>query len=346
MVYVYSSKLQRRLEFQESVVDALGFEDETPIKIRQDSCNLVVGTDCLGFEWIDIPLCRPRVCPFAMSNRRFLDSYGKSCPKWIPVACCCLLHLSGLDGLFLTRRPWHMRSYPGVWVPPGGHCEAKEPIQDTAFRELTEELGLHSYGKENVMNECTIKPLCAWEASYPSRLDTGIGKSTIFPKSHHMVIYYSVNWFRSSTSVLDSDDIHSYLPQFNLEVNEVCAAVWLPRPVLNKLSDDWKAFEKHFQNQSTISNSEYLYPELSTMPSTFQIDNDQTEVWYWGVNSLDWQSVPVNQLICGLTSSRNPTVSHNTRPESEVGNGPSPVTLGTLYAISHWLSSTSARSTV
>lgn len=64
-----------------------------------------------------------------MSNRRFLDSYGKSCPKWIPVACCCLLHLSGLDGLFLTRRPWHMRSYPGVWVPPGGHCEAKEPIQ-------------------------------------------------------------------------------------------------------------------------------------------------------------------------------------------------------------------------
>ncbi|VDP42828.1 unnamed protein product [Schistosoma margrebowiei] len=162
-------------------------------------------------------------------------------------------------------------------------------------------------------------------------------------KLHSFSKYCLLIFYRS---VLDSDDIHSYLPQFNLEVNEVCAAVWLPRPVLNKLSDDWKAFEKHFQNQSTISNSEYLYPELSTMPSTFQIDNDQTEVWYWGVNSLDWQSVPVNQLICGLTSSRNPTIPHNTRPESEVGNGPSHVTLGTLYAISHWLSSTNTISIV
>uniref|UniRef100_A0A5K4F8A1 Nucleoside diphosphate hydrolase, putative n=1 Tax=Schistosoma mansoni TaxID=6183 RepID=A0A5K4F8A1_SCHMA len=57
MVYVYSSKFQRRLEFQESIMDALGFEDETTIRIRQDSCDLVVGADCLGFECIDIPLC-------------------------------------------------------------------------------------------------------------------------------------------------------------------------------------------------------------------------------------------------------------------------------------------------
>ncbi|CAH8587548.1 unnamed protein product [Schistosoma turkestanicum] len=276
MVYVYSSSLQRRLEFEESIMDVLGLEDEATMKIRQDLCELVIDADGSEFKSTEIPLSRPRVCPFSISNRRFLDSKGTTCRRWIPVACSCLLHISGLDGLILTRRPWHMRSYPGVWVPPGGHCEAKEPIQDTAFRELIEELGLQ---ERNVVNECTIQPLCAWEASYPSHSDTAVGMSTISPKSHHLVIYYSVNWSHPSIPVLDSDEIHSYLPQLKLEVDEVCAAVWLPRPVLDKLSDDWKAFERHFQNQSTINSSEYVYPELSTMPSTLQIDNDQTAVW-------------------------------------------------------------------
>ncbi|CAH8650857.1 unnamed protein product [Heterobilharzia americana] len=286
---------------------------------------------------------RPRVCPFAARNRRFTDSdVLSSSRKWIPVACSCLLHISGLDGLFLTRRPWHMRSYPGVWVPPGGHCESGEPIQDTAFRELTEELGLHSLSENgrDIGSECSIEPLCAWEAAYPSRSDTVVGKQAVIPNSHHMVIYYSINWSSLSRPVSSLNDIHLHLPRFNLEVDEVSAVVWLPRSVLVKLSSDWEAFEKYFQNQSTTSASGYTYPELSTMPSTVQIDVDQTPVWYWSINSTEWQWIPVNQLICGLTSNRNPSINPELITQSEMKRQPSAVTLGTLYAISRWLAST------
>ncbi|CAH8873351.1 unnamed protein product [Trichobilharzia szidati] len=166
-----------------------------------------------------------------------------------------------------------MRSYPGVWVPPGGHCEAGEPIQDTAFRELTEELGLHT----DFRSECRIEPLCAWEAAYPSRSDTIAGKSAIIPKSHHMVIYYSVKWSTSKSNSTFKDN-RLCLPHFALEADEVSAVVWLPRSVLTKLNEDWLAFEKYFQNQPTTSPSKYAYPELSTMPTTIEIDKDQTPI--------------------------------------------------------------------
>nr|CAH8873938.1 unnamed protein product [Trichobilharzia regenti] len=210
-------------------------------------------------------------------------------------------------------------------------------FRDTAFRELTEELGLHT----DFRNECRIEPLCAWEAAYPSRSDTIAGKSAIIPKSHHMVIYYSVKWSTSKSNSTFKDN-RLCLPHFGLEADEVSAVVWLPRSVLTKLSEDWIAFEKYFQNQPITSFSEHSYPELSTMPTTIEIDKDQTPIWYWSIYSTEWQSIPANQLICGLTSSRNPSISSEHILKSESHCQPSGVTLGTLYAINCWLSSTSS----
>lgn len=47
----------------------------------------------------------------------------------IPVAGACLLESPNQEALLLTKRPWHMRTYPGLWVPPGGHSEPGELIQ-------------------------------------------------------------------------------------------------------------------------------------------------------------------------------------------------------------------------
>ena len=45
--------------------------------------------------------------------------------------------------MLLTRRAAHMRTFPGVWVPPGGGVEAGDAgMVDAALRELREETGV------------------------------------------------------------------------------------------------------------------------------------------------------------------------------------------------------------
>lgn len=37
--------------------------------------------------------------------------------------------LESCDGkILLTRRARHLRTFPGVWVPPGGHIESGETV--------------------------------------------------------------------------------------------------------------------------------------------------------------------------------------------------------------------------
>ena len=52
--------------------------------------------------------------------------------------------------LILTRRASQLRHHSGQWAPPGGHTEEGESEEDTALRELQEEVGL------NLNRDCII----------------------------------------------------------------------------------------------------------------------------------------------------------------------------------------------
>jgi 8-oxo-dGTP pyrophosphatase MutT (NUDIX family) len=49
---------------------------------------------------------------------------------------------SGETAFLLTKRVPRMRAHAGQWALPGGRCDPGETLEETALRELQEELGL------------------------------------------------------------------------------------------------------------------------------------------------------------------------------------------------------------
>lgn len=73
-----------------------------------------------------------------------------------------------------------MRTFPGVWVPPGGHVEVGESLFGAGVRELREETGLE------LNNTASHHVLGLWESVYPHKLEFGD------PVRQHVVVYLAV----------------------------------------------------------------------------------------------------------------------------------------------------------
>ena len=80
--------------------------------------------------------------------------------------------LETFDGsILLTRRASHMRTFPNIWVPPGGSIDwDEESLFAAGLRELQEETNLQ-FADEDIVS---CKPLCMWESMYPTMLSKGI----------------------------------------------------------------------------------------------------------------------------------------------------------------------------
>ncbi|XP_037785557.1 nucleoside diphosphate-linked moiety X motif 17-like [Penaeus monodon] len=128
--------------------------------------------------------------------------------RGVDVGVCIILE-SGDGRLLLTRRAPHMRTFPGVWVPPGGHVEERETLVGAGLRELREETGLRPEG--------VCRVLGLWESVYPPVLYMGE------PRRHHLVIYLHLK------CDLCTDDLQRLL---KLQHQEVDACVWLTRELV------------------------------------------------------------------------------------------------------------------
>jgi len=109
------------------------------------------------------------------------------------------------DGkVLLSKRHAQLRSFPNLWVVPGGHIEPDETMAQTAVREIYEETGL----KNNI--HCFDELLGVWESCYPHRAE--LGKMT----HHHAVCYAHA----IATGPLE---------ELHLQSSEVQSIAWLTR---------------------------------------------------------------------------------------------------------------------
>jgi len=152
-------------------------------------------------------LTHPPFCPIhCMTQKQALDLPKDIFERGVDVGVVVILETSDKN-ILLTRRAKHMRTFPGIWVPPGGHVEEGETLIEAGLRELHEETGLKI---NKSMKSSRI--LCLWESVYPYILSMGQ------PKRHHIVVYMIVRV---------KDDKDSLQKEIDLDHKEVDAAMWL-----------------------------------------------------------------------------------------------------------------------
>ena len=88
-------------------------------------------------------LTHPPFCPaFCLSPSQSKALPDETSKRGVDVGVVVLLETADTC-LLLTRRAAHMRTFPGTWVPPGGHVESGEGLLEAGLRELGEETGLN-----------------------------------------------------------------------------------------------------------------------------------------------------------------------------------------------------------
>ena len=121
-------------------------------------------------------LSHPPFCPIACLSPEERDLLpAETCQRGVNVGVVVILE-SRDSQVLVTRRARHMRTFPGVWVPPGGHIELGETLLQAGLRELQEETGLDVVGLVE-----TSEVLCLWESVFPHSLTMGQ------PSRHHIV---------------------------------------------------------------------------------------------------------------------------------------------------------------
>ncbi|XP_053653039.1 nucleoside diphosphate-linked moiety X motif 17 isoform X2 [Cherax quadricarinatus] len=237
-----SNTAYKTAKFNECVLDQLGLPGDGFVECSLENNQLFIQCPDLdksknaGASTIRAKLpalykiMHPPFCPI-----QHLDKEGSAAlpldiaTRGVDVGVAVLLESSD-KCLLLTRRAKHMRTFAGVWVPPGGHVEEGENLEDAALRELMEETGLVITAEEYQ----SVHILGLWESVFPPLLSMGQ------PRRHHIVVYLHIVLQRASEELQK---------EFKLCPEEVDAAVWLSVDLI-KLSV-WKtdSLEEQDQNQ-------------------------------------------------------------------------------------------------
>ncbi|XP_027228660.2 nucleoside diphosphate-linked moiety X motif 17 isoform X1 [Penaeus vannamei] len=210
----------QKAKFSECILDFLGFCGDGMVECHLEDNRLLIQPSAMANtlentkmatnvkKTPSYKLVHPPFCPVQHLDEDGIASLDPEIyNRGVDVGVAVILE--SIDNrLLLTRRAPHMRTFPKTWVPPGGHIEEGETLEDAALRELEEETGLVLTPTEKK----TSNILGLWESVYPPVLPMGL------PKRHHIVVYLHIVLDRTSQDLQNN---------FKLCGEEVDAAVWL-----------------------------------------------------------------------------------------------------------------------
>lgn len=117
----------RPLVFGACVVKLLGEEDRVRfVVLESNRFELVVDAK------EGVRLLHARQCPCLVNRRVPDEEIGR---QSVLLAACVIVHVRE-RGFLVTRRALHMRTFPGVYVLPGGHVDAGELPEECARQVL------------------------------------------------------------------------------------------------------------------------------------------------------------------------------------------------------------------
>lgn len=202
-------------KFTDCVLQLLGYELFGKVAVSyHENTLLLTATPQKEKETRPIPVLKHSpLCPFNELDQETIereDLLNKD--NNILVAVSVLAQSS--DGhILLSRRPSHMRTFPGIWVTPGGHVDQGESLEAAVVRELQEETGLSID-----LSSDKLSIVAMWESAYPHHLEFG------YPTRHHIIIYF-LCMLTKSREELQED--------FLLDPNEVSLCAWLSNTQVN-----------------------------------------------------------------------------------------------------------------
>jgi len=206
------------LPFEECIIDKLHRVEDgnlcsvcVSFNYEKDSGFLILQRN----EKDAVKFVHPSNCPFHyLSADEVLQIAANTLERGVDIGVAALLQ--SCDGfVMITRRAAHMRTFPGIWVPPGGHVEKGEDLVTAVLRELKEETGIS-------LNQAEIKEriLGLYESGFPPFKSWGL------PKRHHIVVYFLIKSSLNRSElqqqiVLDSDEVDAFAWLNNLAIEAV-----------------------------------------------------------------------------------------------------------------------------
>jgi 8-oxo-dGTP pyrophosphatase MutT (NUDIX family) len=189
--------------------------------------------------------------------------YSLNHSKSIHVGVSCVVEWDG--HILLTLRHSQLRSFPNLWVLPGGHIESGENLIQAGLREVHEETGIQLF---EVNANASI--LGFWESTFPHRYELG-------PITHHHVVCYLHTVVRTEN-----------IPILSLQTQEVSSILWLNRSQAAQII-------KEFYDEGILSNS-----STNTILSSFPVlpndvkNNSQNDNWNTHRGKMNEVSVPIS----------------------------------------------------
>ena len=271
-----------------------------------------MSSDTVEWSQQPIPLGRAKhfpplgatACPTTVKPTTDGDILQKKKPFTQLAAVGLVLDSPKGEYVLLTRRPSHMRSFPGAWVLPGGGFDpiaGDTSLQDTVAREIQEETGLSLLGtrlqqqqqqqrkrQQRFGDEGGIRPFCLWESCYPTD-----PHSPGPIRAHHIVVFYQAvcDWQQQGTrndDITSTIAVHGSRPALHLQKAEVDSALWLSVEDFRQILAHMHASQESPSSESRStdkSSSEYL-SQPSSLDKSIPIYKADGSVVQGSLNTL------------------------------------------------------------